>query len=159
MNIIRYKKNITSKKYCQWEYDEMEKILKTTKIIDTIFLLKAKKSVLGHDNCKAFKLFDDAIALSKKNKFLNEEALAYERAGIFHLGMKCTEMASLMLSQSYNRYFDWGSIDKTKQLKQLYPGIIFHKNFWRSSGSLPSIDTDTVSEVSGISFMKISVTF
>jgi len=121
-------------------------------------LLEAEMSALDHDNCKAFKLFDDAIALSKKNKFLNEEALAYERAGIFHLGMKCTEKASHLLSQSYDKYLEWGAIAKANQLKGLHPDLIITRNILETASCAPQAsiveESFSISEMSGISFMS-----
>jgi len=124
-------------------------------------LLNAEIAALSNEKSKAMKLFDDAIALSKRNKFLSEEALAYERAGIFYLDMKNTQKASHHLLQSYQRYLEWGAIAKAKQKKQIYPGLIVTNNVLKTeSGVLQaSIDADSfsVSKVSGISFMSESI--
>jgi len=155
---------------CEWRtvvHESMTKLKKWTETSENhknkLSLLDAEMAAHNNDNSKAAKHFDDAIALSKHNKFLNEEALAYERAGIFCFETMSTEKASHLLLQSYNKYLEWGAIAKANQMKRMYPDLIVTNNILRTTSgafqtSLNADSSCSVSEVSGISFMTESAT-
>merc|ERR1712115_662636 len=68
-----------------------------------------------------------AISISKENCFLQEEALANERAGMYLLRKNNHEIASQYLIRSYNLYTLWGASVKLKHLKSNYPNVTFEK--------------------------------
>jgi len=69
----------------------------------TVKLLEAELVSLDNDPMKAIRLYDEAITIAKLHKFVNIEALACERAGIFCMN-HCTNKATSFLSQAYQAY-------------------------------------------------------
>lgn len=69
---------------------------------------------------KAAKLYNEAIALSKQNEFLQEEAIANELAGKFYLSQNDEEKAKNYLQEARACYERWGASAKVKQLEETY---------------------------------------
>ena len=65
--------------------------------------------------------YDRAIAVSSRTGFLQNAALANERAGIFFLARGDHEWAEMYISKSYQLYADWGAHAKLDQMTVLYP--------------------------------------
>jgi len=141
-------------------HENMSKLRKWSEIsenhVNKISLLDAEMAALCEEKSEAIKLYNDAILLSKRYNFIHEKALAYERAGIFYLEMKCPDKASHFLSQSYNAYMNWGATAKASQLNCLYPGLIRNTSVFPSNSSSTSSNTDSLgySAVSETCFMN-----
>jgi len=95
-------------------------------------LLQAEMASLNNDNSNAVVLYENAMTLAKNNKFLHEEALAYERAGMIFLQTHFIDKASFCLSHSCRLYMLWGAKAKVNHLRQLYPALIIEKYIFDS---------------------------
>ena len=90
-------------------------------------LVEAEKArVLGQD-LLAMDLYEKAIALAKENKYLHEEALAYELAGEFYLARGMERFAQLDMKEAHYHYQQWGAMAKVKDLEERYPQLLAQK--------------------------------
>jgi PAS domain S-box-containing protein len=76
----------------------------------------------GHD-LEAMRLYEEAIRSSRANGFVNNEALAYERASSFYRTRGFSEFADTYLRNARACYAAWGADGKVRQLDRLYPGL------------------------------------
>lgn len=83
--------------------------------------------VLGR-NEKASGLYDLAIAGAKVHEYLNDEALANELAGKFHLGLGRRTIARAYLEESRDRYAQWGASTKVQQLEDVHAELLLRAN-------------------------------
>lgn len=74
-----------------------------------LFLMEAELAVVQNDSPKAFACFKEAIRLSRKHGFIHEEAMAYEKEGLFLLELKSLAAAHLSLRNAYNCYEKWNA--------------------------------------------------
>ncbi len=84
-------------------------------------LVEAELARARGETGKARELYDESIALARQNLFLNEEALACELAGKFHLERGLQELAGHYLGQALRAYHEWGALAKVKQFEETYP--------------------------------------
>jgi len=94
-------------------------------------LLQAEKAALQGQEQAARAAYDLAISLAARNGFSNDQALAYERAGIYFISVsRSAELeksergsfwASHYLTNAYKLYSAWEAWGKTNQLKEAYP--------------------------------------
>jgi len=94
--------------------------------LNKLSLLEAELAASNCDIERAEAHYIKAILLSRKFAFINEEALACERAGLFFLEMNSLEKACQYLIQSYNCYKKWGAVAKMEHLIQNH---VFLKDF------------------------------
>ncbi|MBE9129116.1 MULTISPECIES: hybrid sensor histidine kinase/response regulator [unclassified Coleofasciculus] len=86
-------------------------------------LVEAEKArVLGH-YWQAMEYYDRAIANAKQNGYIQEEALANERAADFYFSLKKEKIAQVYLTESYYGYLRWGATAKTQDLDTKHPYI------------------------------------
>jgi len=71
----------------------------------------------------AMRLFEKAIQSSRTNGFVNNEALAYERASAFYRARGFEQFADTYLRNARACYATWGADGKVRQLEHLYPGL------------------------------------
>jgi predicted ATPase/signal transduction histidine kinase/tRNA A-37 threonylcarbamoyl transferase component Bud32 len=69
--------------------------------------------------------YDQAIELANKSEFINEEALAYELAGCFHIKQGVSHLARFYLLEAKNAYSRLGAMAKIKDLEKRYPELFF----------------------------------
>ncbi|MBW4573893.1 MAG: response regulator [Aphanothece sp. CMT-3BRIN-NPC111] len=79
--------------------------------------------VLG-DPIQAMEFYDRAITGAKTQGYIQEEALACERAAEFYLGLGREKIAQTYMNEAYSGYICWGAIAKVKALKLEYPQLI-----------------------------------
>lgn len=79
--------------------------------------------VLGN-SIEAMELYDRAIARAKEHGYLQEEALANERAADFYISLNRDKFAREYLREAYYGYIRWGATAKIKQLEARYPDIL-----------------------------------
>ncbi|WP_017719061.1 trifunctional serine/threonine-protein kinase/ATP-binding protein/sensor histidine kinase [Kamptonema formosum] len=96
---------------------------------------------------EAMEYYDRAIQGAKEHGYIQEEALASELAGEFHLARGRENMGRFYLLESYYAYIRWGAIAKVKDLEAQYPelfiriaapkstGIDIHRTTTTTSGS------------------------
>ena len=70
---------------------------------------------------EANRAFDEAIRLAKKHEFMQEEALAQERAADHYLAQGIESVAVLYLLQALGIYRRWGALAKVRELAARYP--------------------------------------
>lgn len=113
----RYLRNVaaTQKKMRKWaDHAPMNNLHKW-------HLIEAERMrVLGKES-EARKHYDQAIVLAQKYQYLNEEALAYERAGLFYEELGQTKVAQLYLRDAHYAYQRWGALAKVAHLEAEYP--------------------------------------
>ncbi|WP_325078715.1 ATP-binding protein [Sphaerospermopsis aphanizomenoides] len=87
-------------------------------------LIEAEKSRLLGNNWQAMELYDRAIAGSKENKYIQEEALANELAAEFYLSYGREKIAQTYLMDAYYCYVNWGAKAKVADLEKSYPQLL-----------------------------------
>jgi len=88
------------------------------------YLVEAERyRILGKQQ-KAMDCYDHAITLAKENKYIQEEALAYELAAKFYLSQDKELIAKTYMQEAHYRYLRWGAIAKLKDLENRYPQVL-----------------------------------
>ena len=70
---------------------------------------------------EAIDCFEKAISLARENEFLNEEALALERAANFYDSIGRTTIARVYFQEARQAYVRWGAIAKVRDLENNCP--------------------------------------
>jgi PAS domain S-box-containing protein len=86
-------------------------------------LLGAEVARIENRDLEAMRLFEKAIQSSRTNGFVNNEALAYERASEFYRVHGFSQFADAYLQNARDCYERWGADGKVRQLDRLYPGL------------------------------------
>ncbi len=102
-------------------------------------LVSAEIARLEDDGWRAAELYDRAIEEAGRNGYLQEEALARERAGLFWLGQKRLKIAAVYLSEAHHGYQLWGSSRKARLLVKEQGGLIAGTAMSRKSSSTTSM--------------------
>ena len=116
-----------------------------------VILLEAELAVVRDDMQKAKACFKDAITSSKKHGFIHEEALAYEREGLFFLETDSLDAAKISLRNAYLCYERWGAIALSKALIKNHPAVFDTKTMLALKPDSPidlQIDKDADCSVS-----------
>jgi PAS domain S-box-containing protein len=100
----------------------------------------------------AMRLYEKAIHSSRVNGFVNNEALAYERASAFYRTRAFDHFADAYLRGARSCYMTWGADGKVRQLDQLYPWLRRDERAPNRAGTIEApveqLDLATVIEVS-----------
>lgn len=83
-------------------------------------LMKAEYAYLKQDIALAAKSYEKAIDLSAKYLFVHEEALAFERFGIFHLERGDHATACGLFERASECYLRWGAYAKAAHIQEIY---------------------------------------
>ncbi|MGR3278056.1 PAS domain S-box protein [Acaryochloris marina NIES-2412] len=73
---------------------------------------------------EAIEGYDRAIQGAKENQYIQEEALAHERAAQFYLNWGKEQAAVGYLQAAYSCYARWGATAKTDNLERCYPNLL-----------------------------------
>ena len=87
-------------------------------------LVEAEKYRVLGKRSKAVDLYDRAIAGAKKNRFIQDEALAKELAARFYLEWGKEKIAQTYLTDAYYAYARWGAKAKVEDLESRYPELL-----------------------------------
>ncbi|MEM9215765.1 MAG: diguanylate cyclase [Cyanobacteria bacterium P01_F01_bin.150] len=87
-------------------------------------LVEAEIHNIRRDRLKAMNCYDRAIAAAKKQGYINEEALANERAALFYLAWGRTKVAQIYMHDAHYCYTQWGAIAKVKDLEERYVSLL-----------------------------------
>ncbi|MBW4678674.1 MAG: AAA family ATPase [Microcoleus vaginatus WJT46-NPBG5] len=87
-------------------------------------LVEAEKARILGKNWEAMEHYDQAIAGAKKFSYIQEEALAYERAAEFYLAAGREEIGQTYIKSAYYGYVHWGAQTKVEDLESQYPQIV-----------------------------------
>ncbi|AFZ56044.1 AAA family ATPase [Anabaena cylindrica FACHB-243] len=87
-------------------------------------LVEAEKARVLGQTLVAMEYYDQAIRGANNNGYIQEEALAYERAAEFYLALGRNEFATLYIKKAHYGYTRWGAIAKVKDLESRYRELI-----------------------------------
>ena len=87
-------------------------------------LVEAERARVLGKQAKAMEYYECAIRGAKEQGFIQEEAIAYERAAEFYFSIGREEIAQLYIKNAYYCYARWGAKAKVKDLESEYPQII-----------------------------------
>jgi PAS domain S-box-containing protein len=88
-----------------------------------VALVGAEIARLEGRDLDAMRQFEKAIQSARLNGFVNNEALAYERASVFYRARGFDQFADTYLRNARACYGSWGADGKVRQLDRLYPGV------------------------------------
>ena len=88
-------------------------------------LVEAERAGVGGKTIRAMEYYDRAIQGAKKQGYLHDEAVAYERASQFYQRLSREEIAQNYLQKAHYVYTLWGAMAKVKQLEETYPQWLF----------------------------------
>jgi len=105
-------------------------------------LVEAEKARVTGQTLVAMEYYDRAIRGAGNSGYIQEEALAYERAAEFYLSLGRNEFASLYMTKAHYGYVRWGAIAKVENLESRYPELLA-KASTKAQVGLTSINTTT----------------
>lgn len=88
------------------------------------YLIEAEQHRIRGFYIEAMDFYDRAIAEAKKNKYLNEEALANELAAKFYLDWGKVKIAQVYLNEAHYLYSFWGARAKVEDLQAKYSQLL-----------------------------------
>jgi hypothetical protein len=86
-------------------------------------LVEAELARVQGKAAHAIDCYEQAVRLAQDSQFLQEEALAQELAGQFHLARGQQFLARLYLRESVQSYRQWGALAKVRDLENRYPWL------------------------------------
>ncbi len=99
----------------------------------------------------AMRLYEEAIALARNHGFIQNEALANERAARFFTALGIRTSAEAYLRNARQSYLSWDATGKVRQLDKLYPQLAKQRPPEPTStigAAVASLDLETVLKVS-----------
>ena len=138
--------------------------LSVTFVAIQVHLIEAELALALGDASKSIKLYKQSILLAEKNGFLNEAAIAYERAAKLFLTSK-PAFATKLLLNSYNNYRKWGAKTKMKHMVKEFPSFLNDetleslKHYEVENVQICTDSSSCVSELSGSVHKKKRVRF
>ncbi len=87
-------------------------------------LVEAEINRVSGEAFKAMEYYDRAISNAREQGYIQEEALANERAAEFYLSLGRNRIARDYMTEAYNGYVGWGAIAKVQDLESIYPQLI-----------------------------------
>ncbi|MEG4866838.1 MULTISPECIES: trifunctional serine/threonine-protein kinase/ATP-binding protein/sensor histidine kinase [unclassified Microcoleus] len=87
-------------------------------------LVEAEKARVLRQNETAITYYERAINGAKENGYIQEEALANERAAEFYLALGREKVAKTYMTEAYYCYIRWGAVAKVRDLEETYPHLI-----------------------------------
>jgi PAS domain S-box-containing protein len=86
-----------------------------------VALVGAEIARIESRDVDAMRLYEQAIRSARANRFVHNEALAYELAARLYAARGFEEIAHLYLRNARDGYFRWGADGKVRQLEEMYP--------------------------------------
>jgi PAS domain S-box-containing protein len=90
---------------------------------DRYALLSAEVARVEGRELDAERLYEEAIRLSREHRFIQNEALANERAARFYAARGFGDIGTLYLRKARDCYLRWGADGKVRQLDHAYAGL------------------------------------
>jgi class 3 adenylate cyclase len=103
--------------------------------------MKAEYEALKGNFDNAVRSFTYAIRYARMHKYVQDEALMWERAGVYFNTQQQPEAAQFYLSNAYKSYEKWGAKAKLVQMKDIYAGFISAEEIGVNANIL---DLDTI---------------
>ncbi len=111
-------------------------------------LVEAEKNRVLGAKIKAIEHYEQAISLASENRYIQEQALAYELAAKFYLEWKKDLIAQTYLINAYYAYSRWGATAKIALLEKNYPQllapILLQKEQLKPGETLKQFTTETL---------------
>ncbi|MDB9349395.1 ATP-binding protein [Nodularia spumigena CS-588/05] len=92
--------------------------------LQKFYLVEAERYRVLGEKLAAMEYYENAIAEAQKNGYLQEEALAYELAGMFYQALGRELIYQTYITKAYYTYIRWGAIAKVKHLESKYPFLV-----------------------------------
>jgi PAS domain S-box-containing protein len=86
-------------------------------------LVGAEIARLEGRDLDAERFYEQAIRSARDNDFVNNEAIAYERASAFYRGRGFDQIADLYLRNARYCYVRWGADGKVRQIEEMHPRL------------------------------------
>jgi signal transduction histidine kinase len=121
-------------------------------------LIDAEMARVTGDTAKARQAYDRAIELARQNGYVNDEAVANERAAVFYMALGKDRIAEIYWRDARYAYLRWGAVAKVKDLDARFPAFAEKVQ----GSAIEAADTATVSSSSStgtldlLSVMKAS---
>ncbi len=87
-------------------------------------LIRAELLSYEEKSLEAIPYYESAIKESRKNQFLQEEALSLELAGAFYLNLDYRDHAKNMILLSRTAYMKWGASNQVSKLDNIYANLL-----------------------------------
>jgi predicted ATPase/signal transduction histidine kinase/tRNA A-37 threonylcarbamoyl transferase component Bud32 len=107
-------------------------------------LVEAEKYCLLGQNYQAMDFYDQAIAGAVENGYIQESALANERAALFYLALGKQKIAKTYMTDAYYSYIKWGAFAKVHDLEKRFPSLII-RNTVQTEDKYKTTITATIS--------------
>jgi diguanylate cyclase (GGDEF)-like protein len=109
-------------------------------------LLTAERLRLQGEVVAALAAYDEAIVLADEGPRVWQQAVVYERAGRFHLGLGVGRTGMYLLGEARKRYRNWGAVAAVGRLDEEFPTLrgSRHVETGSSAGSSSSLTTDAL---------------
>jgi serine phosphatase RsbU (regulator of sigma subunit) len=120
-------------------------------------LIEAEKARILGDYPAAITLYDRAITGAREQQYTQEEALANELTGEFHLTRGHENMARFFLLEAYYCYIRWGAQAKVKDLETRYPKLFAKINAQKPAETSLTLTTIITSSSTSEGFDLASV--
>ncbi|MEH1999452.1 MAG: AAA family ATPase [Nostoc sp.] len=88
------------------------------------YLVEAERYQVLGQKLEAMDYYENSIAKSQQNGFLQEEALAYELAGKFYQSLGKELIHQTYITKAYYAYIRWGAIAKVKHLESKHTFLV-----------------------------------
>ena len=88
-------------------------------------LVEAERLRVERREFDAIRHYESAIQQARSNSFVQDEALANELLGRFHLNRGEQTAARAYLMEAHRRYRRWGAMGKARQMEARYPNWLF----------------------------------
>ncbi|WP_375473875.1 AAA family ATPase [uncultured Nostoc sp.] len=95
-----------------------------TNHLHRFYLVEAERYQVLGQKLEAMDYYENSIAKSQANGFLQEEALAYELAGKFYQSLGKELIHQTYITKAYYAYIRWGAIAKVKHLELKYVFLV-----------------------------------
>ena len=92
--------------------------------LNKFHLVEAERARIMRRYHEATDHYDMAIKLAGENEYLNEEALALERAAIFYASIDKIISARAYMQEARYCYLKWGALAKVRHLDEVYPNLL-----------------------------------
>jgi hypothetical protein len=92
--------------------------------VHMLCLLEAEMAMLKGKTKEATASYDEAIALAARSGFVQDRALAHERAALYFLDRNDEFWASYHISRARQCYTYWGASAKVQHLEKDYPDLL-----------------------------------
>ncbi len=112
-------------------------------------LVEAEKARVSGQYWQAMELYDRAIAGAREHGYIQEEALANERAAEFYLSQNREKVARVYLIEAYYGYLRWGATAKVKDLEARYAHLL-SQEFEQEAIGVETLPTTSSTSTGGI---------